>query len=486
METLNTTLSELQASLGDTLPGMLGGLSILLVGWLLAVVARAGTGKVLSGIGLNRRFQGEEDEGMNLEGLIARIVFWLIMVIALVGFFSAIRLTSVSGPLQGMVDKVLDFLPNLIAGLVIGLIAWALARLVRYLIEKALGATDLDDKVSAGAGMAPMSQNLGQVAQWLVLLLFLPVILGVLKLDGLLEPVRGMVDKILAMAPNVFAAAVLGFAGWFVARILRDLVVNLLLTVGFDKLGEKAGFSDSLKLSKLAGTLVFVFVFVPALIAALNALRIDAISGPATDMLGAMMAAIPDLFAALIILAVAIVVSRFVANILKTLLSGAGADDIPAKIGLTHLSQSGFLLSGFVARVAAIFLILFASVEAANQLGFDGVSELVTMFIEFAGSLLLGIVILSVGFWLAGLAHSAILKIVGEGADTVAAIARFAILLLVAAMGLRAMGIADDIVNTAFTLILGAVAVALALSFGLGGREAAGRQMEYWLGALRK
>ena len=67
-----------------------------------------------------------------------------------------------------------------------------------------------------------------------------------------------------------------------------------------------------------------------------------------------------------------------------------------------------------------------------------------------------------------------------------ASLARTAILVLVAAMGLRAMGIADDIVNIAFTLILGAAAVAIALFFGLGGREAAGTQMEYWLSKLRK
>jgi hypothetical protein len=53
-------------------------------------------------------------------------------------------------------------------------------------------------------------------------------------------------------------------------------------------------------------------------------------------------------------------------------------------------------------------------------------------------------------------------------------------------MGLRAMGIADDIVNLAFGLTLGAIAVAVALSFGLGGREAAGRQMEHWLASWRK
>jgi hypothetical protein len=52
-------------------------------------------------------------------------------------------------------------------------------------------------------------------------------------------------------------------------------------------------------------------------------------------------------------------------------------------------------------------------------------------------------------------------------------------------MGLREMGLAADIVNLAFGLTLGAIAVAFALSFGLGGRDAAGRQMDAWLSKLR-
>ena len=112
--------------------------------------------------------------------------------------------------------------------------------------------------------------------------------------------------------------------------------------------------------------------------------------------------------------------------------------------------------------------------------------DVVTTFIKFGGDVLLGAVILAIGFWLATLVHTAIARSSGEHAQNLARIARLAILGLVIAMGLRAMGIADDIVNLAFGLTFGAVAVAVALSFGLGGREAAGRQMEYWLSKLRK
>ena len=48
------------------------------------------------------------------------------------------------------------------------------------------------------------------------------------------------------------------------------------------------------------------------------------------------------------------------------------------------------------------------------------------------------------------------------------------------------MGIAENIVNMAFGLTLGAAAVAFALSFGLGGREAAGKQMERFFDKMNK
>ena len=142
--------------------------------------------------------------------------------------------------------------------------------------------------------------------------------------------------------------------------------------------------------------------------------------------------------------------------------------------------------SRLVALLVLIVAMLFATAEAANRLEFTQVRDLVALFIRFGGNVLLGAVILIIGSWLANVAHDAIKRANTTHSEGLASIARVAILGLVIAMGLRAMGIADDIVNLAFLLTFGAVAVAVALSFGLGGREAAGRQMEYWLSKLRK
>ena len=482
---IESILQSLQGTLSSTLPSLLAAVGILVVGWLVAVVLRAGTRRVLDIANLNERIASSTDSDIDAESWGAKAVFWIVMFLVLIAFFNVLDLEIVSEPLQALVTKIFEFGPSLFAGAILALVAWVLASLVRSLTSSALAKTTIDEKVSAAAEMKPVSASIGDVLYWLIMLMFLPAILGTLKMEGLLVPVQGMVDKILAMLPNILAAAVIGIVGWFVARILRDLVQNLLQVIGFDKLGEKAGLSGNVSLSQLSGLLVFIFVFVPALVAALNTLQIEAISAPATEMLGAFMAAIPDIFAAVIILSIAFLLARFISGLLSRMLDGLGANALPEKFGLATGPADDFYLSNLVGKIVSVFIMLFAGVEAANQLGFAQVSDIVSTLIEFAGQVLLGGVILTAGFWIAGLAHAAVIRISGDSAAGMAGILRAAILGLVLAMGLRAMGIADDIVNLAFGLVLGAIAVAFALSFGLGGREAAGKQMEHWLQRLR-
>ncbi len=482
---LSNLLTALQETLGSTLPGILGALLILVFGWFVAVVVRAGIRRGLGVAGLNQRVESSTGNAMDLEGGIASGLYYVILLLVLVAFFNALQLEQVSGSLQGLVDQVFAYAPKLAAGGLLVVVAWVLATMLRSVATRALAATAIDDRLSAEAGMRPMSRSLGDVLYWLVVLLFLPAILGALGLTGLLAPVQGMVDQMLAMLPNVLAAAAIGVVGWFVARILRDLVSNLLTAAGADGLGERAGLRGTTTLSGLVGLVVYVFVLVPALIAALNTLQIDAISGPATEMLSAFLAAVPNVFAAALILAVAWLVSGFIAHLASSLLGGMGFDELPARMGLAAAFRGETPPSALVGKILVFFVMLFATVEAADRLGFGQVSGLVTTLIEFGGQVLLGVVIIGAGFWISNLAHEAIGRVGGEDSAPLAKLARFAILGIVLAMGLRAMGLADDIVNLAFGLTLGAVAVAVALSFGLGGREAAGRQMEYWLSHLR-
>lgn len=87
--------------------------------------------------------------------------------------------------------------------------------------------------------------------------------------------------------------------------------------------------------------------------------------------------------------------------------------------------------------------------------------------------------------YLADLAARAIRTSGAANAGLLATAARVAIFVLTGAMALRQIGLANEIVNLAFGLLVGAIAVALAIAFGLGSREIAGRQVEEWVSEYR-
>jgi hypothetical protein len=476
--------TSLQSTLGGQLPAIFGALGIIVVGWLVAVIARAAMRRILGLLKVDTRIEESTGQKVGVESGIAVGVFWLIILITLVAVFDSLHLDRISNPFAQMVAQIIGYAPRLVAGTILVLLAWLIATLIQALVNRALGASTLGERLSKEAGMEPMSRTVANVLFWLVILLFVPSILAAFELRGLLEPVQSMLSRLLDMVPNVFGAAVIGFVGWLVAKVLRGLVTNLLAAAGADQMGSQIGLADAVKLSRLAGTIVFILVFVPTLIAALDALKIEAISRPATEMLERLLAAVPNLVAAALILVVTWYVAKFAADVLSRLLAGMGLDTVPERLGIGSAFKGNLKPSGLVRGLALFFAMLFATVEAAHRLDFTQVRDLVSMFIKFGGEVLLGGSILVIGFWLANLAHDAISR--ASERTGLARLARVAILGLVIAMGLRAMGIADDIVNLAFGLTLGAVAVAFALSFGLGGRDAAGRQMEHWLSQLRK
>jgi hypothetical protein len=528
-----TWQDSLERSLGVYLPSILGALAIVLIGWLVALALSAATRNLLARIGTNQRLASHTQSHVNFEHIASRVVFWAVLLLALIGAFSVLRVEGVSGPLSTLATTVMMYLPRLLLALALAVLAWLVATVVRSIVNRALGATRLDERLSQSADMQPISQTMGNVAYWLVLLLFLPAIVGTLQIDGLMEPLTGMTSSLLGILPNLFAAAVIAVVGWIVAKAVRGLVTNLLAATGMDRFSQGHEATRGMKLSQLGGTLAFILIIVPTLIAALDALQIEAISAPLTGMLEIFLYAVPNVLAAAAILLIAWFLGRFVADLVTRLLSNLGFDRVPERIGLGHafapasatIDTSSSLddvrmstgetagtpgldvpppastgpvapdpadamaphrrasrvsLSELGGRVALFFIMLFATVEAASLLGFEGVHDLLETFIEFGANVLLGLVIFVVGYWLADLAANAIQRANRDNSVGLARIARVAILGLVIAMGLRAMGIADEIVNLAFGLVLGAVAVAVALAFGLGGRDAAGRIVQRW------
>lgn len=469
----------MQDTLSGQVPAIIGALLLLLVGWIVALMAAALSRKILTTVELNDRVRRSTGIDANLEAIVARIAFWFIFLIALIASFNLLSLFNVSAPLSNMLGEVMTYLPRLVSGLVLLVVGWVLASLVRTGITKLLNSTSVDERLSAEAGMRPISENMGHVAYWLILLMFLPLILGVLDLDGLMQPVQNLIDNLLTYLPNIIAAAVIAVVGYAVAKVVSGIVSNLLGATRLSDAAAKIGLSDSVDLAKGIGSVVFLLIFVPALISALDALGIEAIAGPAKNLLDQLVSAVPGIIAAALIIVLTYYVARFASAFVTRLMASAGFDTLPEKIGIGQ-ALGDRSLSAVIGQLVMFFAMLFASIEAANQLGFSAVSQLVSAFIVFGSDILLGAVILLVGFWLANVIAGVVAQNNRSDSAWLSGLVRTLVIGLVIAMGLRAMGIADSIVNLAFGLTLGAVAVAFALAFGLGGREAAGKLLERW------
>ncbi len=385
--------------------------------------------------------------------------------------------------LDPILQKLGAFVPDAIAAAIVLLLGVLLCGFVRKTTAYLLGKLRVNERINREREKhLEVEAPVASFVYYLVLLYVLLLVLSILGVQGVLDPLQNMFDKFVSYIPNIIAAGVIGFAGFIIARIVS--VVVGVAAKGIDALSEKLGLAEKVSLSKVVQQLVFLFIFVPILIVALDALKMEAISAPATGMLNEFLAAIPHIIGAAIILAVFYVAGRFIVSMGVELIRNLGADRLPEKLGLKSALGEGTSLSKVVGSVAFFFIMFTGVISAFEKLNMTGVASVLSNLLVLAGQIVLGLIILAVGNFFANLAH----KILRQGEDTaaLATVVRYAILALVLAIGLSAMGIADNIVNLAFGLTLGALAVAVALSFGLGGREAAGRQMEYILSKFRK
>lgn len=470
---MNPMYTSFNGYLGGPIGSIIGAILIFVIGWLVALGIAALVRGVLSKVNLNQRMNSSTGKTYDLEGIISKIVFWFIFIIAISGALSQLNLNSISAPFANMVNQVLAFIPNLIGAIALGVIGWVVATVARTAINAALAKTSMDERLSAQAGVKPMSSTIADMVYWFILLVVLTMVLGQLELDGLFAPLTNMVDKIFSFIPNILIAGVVFVVGYIIAKVVRGIVTNLVSTFNVQELASKAGLSEQNSLPNIAGSLAFLVVIIPTIIAALNALKIEVIARPATNMLNKIMEALPNIFMAVAILVVTFYVVRMVANIIKGLIENTQINQLPAKVGLQE-TMGDKKISDLVGYAIIFFAMLFAAIAAADLLGFEPISAIITMFIAFGANIILGAIILFIGFWLANII-AGVVERSEQGSQFLANIVRVLIMGLVLAMGLKAMGIADSIVNLAFGLTLGAVAVAFALSFGLGGQEAAAR-----------
>ncbi|ALF55997.1 conserved TM helix repeat-containing protein [Nostoc piscinale CENA21] len=490
-------------------PRLLGAVAILLVGILVALVMAKITRGILNRTNIDNRIAagvtGRRDVPQ-VEQFISSLVLWSIILITVVAALQALGLEVASRPLNNFLDQLIGFLPKVLgAGILLG-VAWVLASIVKLVTLRGLQALKLDERLNQetpedtiSLDRISLSETIASALYWFIFLLFLAPVLDTLGLRQALLPVQALITEILSILPNILAAILIAVLGWFLANIVRRIVTNLLATTGIDYLGSRFGLSSAMgaqSLSTIIGTIVYVLILIPVAIAALNALKIEAISVPAITMLQQILNSLPAIFTAVAILIVAFFVGRFVGDLVTSVLTSLGFNNIFAVLGLpSPVRQEVYAEtqpltplrtpSEIAGIITLVGIMLFATVAAVNILNIPALTTLVTGILIILGRILAGLIVFAIGLFLANLAFNLISSSGDRQAKILAQAARISIITLVSAMALQQIGVASDIVNLAFGLLLGAIAVAIALAFGLGGRDIAREQVKEWLDSFK-
>lgn len=402
-------------------------------------------------------------------------------------------------------------LGRVLLALLILVITWIVARLVKWAITKLVARVGFLQR--EGADGRQVGASIGQIAALLVWLFGLIAVLQVFRLNEVLGPIRGMLEAIMAYLPNIIGAAVVFFIGYLIAKIVKQILEAALGAINFAGLVTRAksgaerttgtsqgsgsayatsdayeggtyegGAYDSsaddttidtretnARIASVIANLVFAVILIIVTIAALQILGIQAIADPAQQMLTMILGAIPAIIAALIILGLGYLIARFVGDLLESTLHGVGTDRAVENMGVQTGRTSPSTIIAWIVKAA---IMVFFAIMAAQLLGFEEITNILNEVLALGGRVIFGAAIIAVGFFLANMVARAI------DSSTASTIVRYAIIGLFAAMGLQFMGVADQIITLAFGSIVVGAALAAALAYGLGGRDAAARSLE--------
>ena len=372
---------------------------------------------------------------------------------------------------QGLAMELLE---KALLAIGILIITWLLARGAKWAFAKLVDNVSFFQRgTSSGASIG---ESLGKIVSLFIWLFGLLAILQVLELGTVAGPINSLLENIVDFIPNLIGAGLIFFIGLMVARIVRDLVVTALQTVDFDKWANRGGVDNvtgNTAISKTIGTIVYVLIVIPVAILALDALELDSVSQPASDMLRMILEAIPNIIGAALLLGIGYLISKFVVQMLTEILPGLGVDRSIAATGLVGETTS---FSTIIARIVQVAIILFFAIAATRLLGFPELTAILDQILELGARVVFGAVVIGAGFLIANLLARLVAG--AEGSSTAATVVRWATIVLFTFMGLNFTGVGELITGTAFTAIVIGLSVAFALAFGLGGRDWAARQLE--------
>lgn len=386
--------------------------------------------------------------------------------------------------LERLWDSIFGALPAVVSAILYLILAFIVASVVKNLTVKLLNKVKADkytDKLGITDEKTGSSiEFFGKLVFFIVFVLFLPGVLDKLGLENVALPITSMVSQFLNFIPNIIAAVIILLVGIFVANIIRQLLTPVLRKLNIDRIQEKAGLKvgEGSTVSSMISYIVYILILIPVIIAALQVLNITAITQPAVAMLNKIVLFLPNIFVAIGIVAVGVFIANITGKLLTTVLSAVGADTfVKSLLPDDNTKLQKLSASKIIGETVRYIIVLLFLVEAFNVIQLDVLRVVGQAIIAYLPLAISAAIIIIIAFILSAWIEKLLLKNLPQ-AKILAKLVKYVIIVLGLFMTLNQLGIAVTIVNAAFIIMLGALGVAFAIAFGVGGRQFAAETLK--------
>ncbi len=366
-----------------------------------------------------------------------------------------------------------------VGALLIFLIGKFIAKGVGKGIGKAAAKSGMDDKLSKYLGDSNTTAS-GLIGKLVGLVLFLFVLIFALDfagLKGVTQPLNDLLGGFLGVIPNLVGAGIIAYITFILAKVIKEIILSVLQAARAD---ERLGMdTEKAPIANGVGGVAYGIVALGGLTAALGVLGIDAISKPVAQIFQSILDAVPNILIAGIILTIGVFVAKIVREILTNLLEGIGADELPAKMGLTNIPAEGSRsVSSVVGLVSFISVIVLMAAAAINELNIEILSTASENIFSGYFNILIAILIIGVGIMASGYAYRAL----ADKNLMLAKIAKIAIIAISSVAALQRSGIAPEVTGAPFQAVVYGLGLALglggAIAIGLGGKDYVSRFLD--------
>lgn len=210
---------------------------ILAVTWILAKAAKWAFAKLVDMVPL---FQRGTSGGESVGGSLGKIVSLFIWLFGLLAILQVFKLDGVAGPINNLLNNVMDVIPNLIGAGILLFVGLMIAGIVRDIAVTAMQTVDLDMWANKGGvdnvtGNNTISKTIGTVIYVLIALPVAIGALGVLNIAAISVPATDMLSMILSAIPNIIGAGILLGIGYMISKFAAGILTDLLSGLGIDR-----------------------------------------------------------------------------------------------------------------------------------------------------------------------------------------------------------------------------------------------------------